>query len=237
MNPIEFVTKWTRSELRERAASQEHFLDVCRMVGVQSPAEEDPKGEWFTFDRGLDQSTGRKGFADVWRRGYFAWEYKGPGKDLAKAYGQLQLYRENLDNPPLLVVCDMEKFQIHTNFTNTVKRVYEFTNSDLLSDEPIDDSALTALQVLHSLFENPQRLNPGKLQSKLTEEAADMLRVLADDMRRWNTTSKQPIKDQDIAHFLMRMIFCFFASDVGLLPKEALTNLITLNKSRPGDFR
>ncbi len=237
MNPSEFVAKWTRADLRERAGSQEHFLDLCQMIGVPSPADADPKGEWFTFDRGLDKSTGRKGFADVWRRGCFAWEYKGPGKDLSSAYDQLQLYRENLGNPPLLVVCDMEQFQVHTNFTNTVKRVYEFTNSELLSDKPIGESSLTSLQVLHSLFKEPQRLNPGKLQSKLTEEAADMLRILADDMRRWNATSKRPIKDQDIAHFLMRMIFCFFASDVGLLSKEALTDLFTLNKSKPQDFR
>lgn len=237
MNPSEFVAKWARAELRERAGSPEHFLDLCQMIGVPSPAAADPKGEWFTFDRGLDKSTGRKGFADVWRKGYFAWEYKGPGKDLSAAYGQLQLYRENLDNPPLLVVCDMEKFQVHTNFTNTVKHMYEFTSSDLLSDKPIDEAELTALQVLHALFTDPQRLDPGKLQSKLTEEAADMLCVLADDMRKWNATSKRPIRDQGIAHFLMRMIFCFFASDVGLLSKEALTDLITLNKSKPNDFR
>ena len=237
MNPTEFVAKWTRAELRERAGSQEHFLDLCQMIGVPPPAEADPKGEWFTFDRGLDKSTGRKGFADVWRKGNFAWEYKGPGKDLSAAYGQLQLYRENLDNPPLLVVCDMEKFQVHTNFTNTVKRVYEFTNADLLSDRPVGEGALSALQVLHALFEDPQRLDPGKLQSKLTEEAADILHSLAENLRRWNVTSKRPIEDQAIAHFLMRMIFCFFASDVGLLSKEALTDLFTVNKSKPNDFR
>ena len=237
MNPTEFATKWTQAQLGERSGSQQHFLDVCQMIGVPPPAEADPKGEWFTFERGLDKLTGAKGFADVWRKGYFAWEYKGLGKDLSTAYGQLQLYRENLDNPPLLVVCDMEKFEVHTNFTNTVKRVYEFTNSDLSSNKPIDESALTPLQVLHALFEDPQRLNPGKLQSKLTEEAADLLRILADDMRKWNAASKRPIQDQDIAHFLMRMIFCFFASDVGLLSKEALTDLITLNRSKPSDFR
>ena len=237
MNPTDFATKWTQAQLGEKAGSQQHFLDVCQMIGVQPPAKADPKGEWFTFERGLDKLTGAKGFADVWRKGYFAWEYKGPGKDLSAAYGQLQLYRENLDNPPLLVVCDMEKFEVHTNFTNTVKRVYEFANSDLSSNKPIDESALTPLQVLHALFEDPQRLNPGKLQSKLTEEAADLLRILADDMRKWNAASKRPIQDQDIAHFLMRMIFCFFASDVGLLSKEALTDLITINKSKPSDFR
>ena len=237
MNPTEYVNKWAPVELRERAGAQEHFIDICRLVGQQTPAEADPKGDWFTFDRGLDTSTGGKGFADVWRKDCFGWEYKGPGKDLSAAYQQLQLYREDLGNPPLLVVSDFNTFQVHTNFTNTVKQVYTFENADLLADRPVDDSGLTPLQILRALFEDPERLNPGKLQSKLTEEAAEMLRVLADDMRTWNARSKSPISEHEIAHFIMRMIFCFFASDVGLLDQEAFANLIKVNKTRPADFR
>ena len=62
---------------------------------------------------------GGAGWADVWFRGHFAWEYKGQHADLKKAYGQLQQYREALENPPLLVVCDLDRFEIHTNFTGT----------------------------------------------------------------------------------------------------------------------
>ena len=237
MTPAEFANKWGNVQLGESAASQSHFNDLCRLIDQQNPADADPKGEWFTFEKGLDKLTGGKGFADVWRKGCFAWEYKGQGKDLSAAYHQLQLYREALGNPPLLVVCDLNTFQVHTNFTYTVKRVYEFTNSDLTSDETVGDSGLTPLQILQALFEDPERLNPGKLQSKLTEEAADLLRDLADDMRKWNANGKSPVDDQEIAHFIMRMIFCFFASDVGLLPQNALTDLIKRNKSRPDDFR
>jgi uncharacterized protein YaeQ len=59
--------------------------------------------------------------ADVWWRGKFAWEYKRKGKhrDLVDAYRQLLQYREALENPPLLVVCDIARTEIHTNFTGT----------------------------------------------------------------------------------------------------------------------
>ena len=237
MTPAEFANKWGNVQLGESAASQSHFIDLCRMIGVPTPVEADPQGDWFTFEKGLDTSTGGKGFADIWRKDCFGWEYKGPGKDLVAAYQQLQLYREALGNPPLLVVCDLNTFEVHTNFTNTVKRVYQFTNDDLPLDRPVGDSELTPLQILRALFEDPERLNPGKLQSKLTEEAAELLRELADDMRTWNAKSKHPITDQKIAHFIMRMIFCFFASDVGLLDQESFTNLIKVNKSRPAEFR
>jgi hypothetical protein len=46
----------------------------------------------------------------VWKKGTFAWEYKGKHKDLDQAYEQLLQYRESLLNPPLLIVSDMESF-------------------------------------------------------------------------------------------------------------------------------
>lgn len=33
MTPQEFVAKWVRVELPARAASQEHLLDLCRVLG------------------------------------------------------------------------------------------------------------------------------------------------------------------------------------------------------------
>src|SRR5205809_1147447 len=79
------------------------------------------------------------GFDDVWKRGHFGWEYKGKKKDLKAAYEQLLRYREALDNPPLLVVCDLDRFEVHTNFTGTTKRVYRFSLADLATDpaEPL----------------------------------------------------------------------------------------------------
>ena len=237
MTPDRFAEKWERAQLRERAGSQEHFLDICRLVGESTPAEADPTGEFFTFEKSLKKETGATGFADVWRRDCFAWEYKGLHADLSAAYSQLQLYRESLGNPPLLVVCDMDRYEIHTNFNNTVKRIYRFSNTDIPSDQPVDGTQLTPVQVLRALFAEPDSLHPGKSQAKLTEEAADLLVTLAEALRRWNEASGTPIPDQRIAKFIMRMIFCFFACDVGLLSKDAFADLIRVNRADPDAFR
>src|SRR5687767_14017430 len=98
MTVTEFIAKWKQSELRERAGSQEHFLDLCRLVGHQTPAEADPRGDWFTFERGASKATGGQGWADVWKRGHFGWEYKGKHSDLRAAYAQLLLYQGALEN-------------------------------------------------------------------------------------------------------------------------------------------
>ena len=94
--PQQFATKWRQSTLKERSAAQEHFIDLCHLVGHPTPAEDDATGERFTFEAGAGQ-----GWADVWKKGFFAWEYKGKHADLDKAYQQLLQYREALHNPPL----------------------------------------------------------------------------------------------------------------------------------------
>jgi hypothetical protein len=129
MTPAEFKRKWARYSGKETSAYQEHFNDLCALLGHPSPATADPTGsESFCFQKRVMkdaelfaiQDSGRiaeepaiereRGFADVWKKGCFAWEYKGKKKNLDAAYQQLLRYRESLLNPPLLVVCDFDRY-------------------------------------------------------------------------------------------------------------------------------
>ena len=83
MNIPEFVSKWRRVELNERSASQQHFLDLCEVFDHPKPAFADPLGEEFTFEKCTSKHGGGQGFAGVWKRGFFGWEYKGETKILA----------------------------------------------------------------------------------------------------------------------------------------------------------
>lgn len=90
MTPIEFAAKWRHVALTERSASQTHFIDLCLLVGHPDPVTADPKGDWFTFERGASKvGGGGDGWADVWKKGFFGWEYKGKHKNLDAAYLQL----------------------------------------------------------------------------------------------------------------------------------------------------
>ena len=153
MTPQAFIAKWQKVNLSERSACQQHFLDLCELLDQPKPAAADPEGEWYTFEKGVKKTDGGDGWADVWMRGHFGWEYKRKHRDLKEAYSQLLLYREDLENPPLLVVCDMDRFQVHTNFTATAKRTYEFDLAGLA--EPAN------LDVLRKLFTEPDALRPG----------------------------------------------------------------------------
>ena len=103
MTPHDFITKWRASALKERSASQEHFIDLCRLLNEPTPAEADPSGETYCFERGARKDTGGDGWADVWKRHHFAWKYKGHRADLDAAFEQLRQYALALENPPLLI--------------------------------------------------------------------------------------------------------------------------------------
>ena len=213
ITPQEFVYKWRGNALKERSAAQEHFLDLCHLIGHVTPAEDDPTGARFTFEAGAGKQTGGSGWADVWKKDYFAWEYKGRHADLGKAYQQLLQYRESLLNPPLLVVCDIERIVVHTNFTNTVKKTVEITLDDLLKS--------AGMAHLRAIFNEPEHFKANQTVEQVTEQAAKefarlaaLLRVQEDDPQR-------------IAHFLIRLLFCLFAEDIDLLPTNLFSRLVT----------
>ena len=59
VTPHVFIAKWRASELKERSASQEHFLDLC-LLGEPTPTEADPSGEAYCFERGARKGHGRR---------------------------------------------------------------------------------------------------------------------------------------------------------------------------------
>lgn len=41
MTPQQFIDKWSRVDRTERQAAQEHFIDLCRVLGEPTPNEAD----------------------------------------------------------------------------------------------------------------------------------------------------------------------------------------------------
>lgn len=224
MTPSEFAAKWSASTVKESAGAKEHFIDLCRMLGYPTPTQADPTGEWYAFEKGAEKTEGGDGFADVWKRGHFGWEYKGKKKDLGAAYKQLLDYREALENPPLLVVSDMDRIEVHTNFTNTVKQVHHIDLAQLATDprEP--------LRVLRAVMGDPEALRPAKTPDEITQEAAKQFAALAISIRG---RGHDP---QLVAHFLNKLLFTMFAEDAGLLPSGLLRRLIDGAQNDPVSF-
>ena len=222
MTPNAFIAKWRASELKESSAAQEHFIDLCRLLGEPTPAEADPAGETYCFERGARKDAGGDGWADVWKRHCFAWEYKGRRADLDAAFNQLRQYALALENPPLLIVSDMARFRIRTNWTNSVSATHEFALEDL-ADAAVREKLKWAMS-------DPERLRPEESRQALTERAASAFAALAQSLRGRGHEA------QAVAHFVNRLVFCMFAEDVGLLPDGMFTRMLEQARRRPEAF-
>lgn len=210
LDPQQFVQRWSDSQLGERQGYQSHFIDLCELVNHPHPVAVDQQGAEFCFEKSLLTIKGAKGFADVWYRNHFAWEYKGKHKDLDAAYAQLLSYRQGLGNPPLLVVCDFLEFRIYPQWPNMDGKPIVFYNHDLLEDK--------TRRLITWLLEDPQQfltLYQADLETrgKITRDIAEKFAHLAGLMRDhsdWNAIQ--------IARFLTKLAFALFVEDVGLLP-------------------
>ncbi len=231
LSPASFVAKWSGTALSERAASQEHFIDLCHLLGQPTPADHDATGAEYTFEKSVAVtdaasagSKGDHGFADVWWKGKFAWEYKRKGKhkDLTAAYRQLCQYREALENPPLLIVSDIARTEIHTNFTGRAKQVHTILLEDLA--EP------ASLDLLRRVFTDPLSFEPEVTAEHVTEAVAKEIGQLALQLR---ARGHDP---HDTAHFLMKSMFCLFAEDIRLLPADLFQKLVGQWKSDPPEL-
>src|SRR5665213_117046 len=254
MTAAEFKKKWALYKGKETSAYQVHFDDLCRLLGQPTPAEADPSGnDSFCFQKRvvkdaelfqLDDTPGagepaERGFADVWKKGCFAWEYKGKKKNLDEAYKQLLRYRESLLNPPLLVVCDFDRYIVKTNFNGTVQEVHEFTNDQI--DRPEN------IPILRALFTDPDFLKPQRTTAAVTEALAEKIGEAARSLQKRESVELEDAKSRAevsyaqrknlrIARFLNRIVFCLFAEDTRLLPANLFSDVVKTSTDDPKHF-
>lgn len=201
VTPEKFIATWKDNSLSEKGGAQAHFEDLCRLLGVEPPRQ---SGD-YCYEQGLEKMLGGKGFADLWKRGCFAWENKGPDKDLGPALMQLKNYAGALDNPPVLEVCNRERIELHPCFVG-----YPSTPRIIALDDIGQPDNLNALRWLFTA-NDVHKLRPLKSNAAITAEAAGEFARVAEAMRQ------RGLDGQQVAHFLIQCIFCMYAEDEGLL--------------------
>ena len=190
------------------------------------PTPNDPGSgpDTYCFEKSLTKTGGKAGFADVWKKDRFAWEYKGKGNTatLDAAYAQLLLYKEDLGNPPILVVCDIANYEVHVAFTGYRTRVEKFTNADLAN--------ASTRELLRLVFTDPEQLRPVERQETITKKAAERFAQVAGFLE------KRGFAPSQIAPFFMKVLFALFAEDIKLLPGELMSQSIKQAIFKPSEF-
>lgn len=223
MTPETFIRDWKASTLNEKEGAHLHFDGLCKLLGVAPPSA-NSKDVGYSFEQFVEKVGGGGGYADVRKRGCFAWEYKSPGGDLKAALKQLKLYASDLENPPLLIVSDMRRIEIHTNWTNMVQESHALELDDLAD--------VRLRQKLKWAFDaaTVEQLKPHRAADATTKEVAQKFASIAQNLR---ARGEDPEK---VAHFVNRMVFCMFAEDVDLLPKKMFEQMLAASLNDPGEF-
>ncbi len=219
MTPQAFISKWGPGgpayTLNEEQGAQSHFIDLCDLLGVPRPGSEPD----YLFEQGGRVAGQARGYADVFKRGAFAWENKAPGKNLDTALRQLLGYTLALDNPPLLVVCDRLTIRIHTQFNGHPSERHDIALADLEQHDKREQ--------LKRVWTAPESFRPRVTNRDITEAAARSFATLAERLRQRGNTPDA------VAHFLTQCLFCCFAEDVGLLPGKLFDRLINARTLTP----
>ena len=124
-------------------------------------------------------------------------------RNLDDALVQLVRYAAALENPPLQVACDTDRFLIRTAWTREVPKTYEFALDDLADPQ------------------EPRHPPLGFLRSGQAAPKGDARRRHQGGRGQvldYRFAPARPRFAGEVAHFVNQLVFCFFAHSVKLLP-------------------
>jgi hypothetical protein len=242
-----FLNTWQGSAGNERANFQSFLRDFCSALDLPVP---EPKGPGAThcFEKDLKlthkDGTMTTGSIDLYREGCFVLEAKqgstteAPGsaprrgtraydRYMEAAFGQAVNYARSLpQRPPFVITCDIGyAFHIWDGFSG-VYGGYGARRSYTMED--LRDSKVQ--ERFRALWLDPQSLDPARSRTAVTRDVATALGGLARSLE-----ARFPA--EVVARFLMRVVFTFFAEDVGLLPEKLFQNALEgAWKEHPASF-
>ena len=216
MQPKAFVAKWRNVDFGEKQASQEMFLDICALVEHPTPVAYGDR-DAFTLEKRVPN-----GAADAYLEGHFVWEFKGSDADLDAAMNQALRYQVYLGTPPLLIVSSFRAIRIRTNFSGMVTVLHEIPVAEL--DQPEN------LAMLRRVFHAPDEFWVNYTLEQATEDTAKLFRAIVADMERHSDDLEK------LARYLNQIVFCLYAEDAGLLPRNLFSGILREHNHAPATF-
>ena len=216
MQPEAFVAKWRNVYFGEKQASQELFLDICALVEHPTPVAHGDR-DAFTLEKRVPN-----GAADAYLEGHFVWEFKGSDADLDAAMNQALRYQVYLGTPPLLIVSSFRTIRIRTNFPGMVTVLHEIPVVEL--DQPEN------LAMLRRVFHAPDEFRVNYTLEQATEDTAKLFQAIVTDMERHSEDLEK------LARYLNQIVFCLYAEDAGLLPRNAFSGILREHNHAPATF-
>jgi type I restriction-modification system DNA methylase subunit len=153
-------------------------------------------------------------------------------------------------SPPFLIVADIGRsFELYFDWAGNGRgygpfpdeRSYRLPFEALGTDDKVGPLKLTAAEVLRAIWTAPASIDPRLRAAEVTRDIAERLKRVAeqlekDERARHPGAAEIAMGIEQTSLFLMRMLFCMFAEDVGLLPKESFQTFLSDAKDRSDQF-
>lgn len=206
---LRFSREWA-DEASEDAEAQSFWNGFFDVFGVS-------RRRVATFERKVKKIDGKDGFIDLLWKGVLLVEHKSRGKDLDRAHTQARDYFHGLTDaelPKYLLVSDFARFRLY----------------DLESGEPPVEFALKDLHkhVRRFGFIAGYQARAFKDEDPVNIEAAERMGKLHDALKAAGFAGHA------LEVLLVRLLFCLFAEDTGIFPRNAFHELIAQRTSVDG---
>ncbi len=157
---------------------------------------------------------------------------------------------EDHRTPPFLIVADIGRsFELYFDWAGNGRgygpfpdeRSYRIPLEALGSSDPVGTLKETALEVLRAIWTDPSSIDPRLRAAKVTRDIAERLSRVAAALEKEERDRNPGAVEiamgiEQTSLFLMRMLFCMFAEDVELLPKDSFKTFLSDAKGRSDQF-
>ncbi len=148
-----------------------------------------------------------------------------------QAENYVRLLPASHEPPPFVLVCDVgHAIEVYANFRRDGKAYDQFPDrrSFRIYLEDLRDPAVRAR--LTAIWTDPLSLDPSRHAAKVTREIALRIAKVS------KALEQQGYPTEEVAMFLMRMLFTMFAEDVALLPRDCFKQLLKDCAEKPEIF-
>ena len=208
---VQFVREWD-GECNERAESQSFWNEFFAIFGLS-------RRRVASFEAPVRLREGTRGRIDLFWKGVLLVEHKSGGQSLERAHEQA------IDYFPGIAAADLPRFVLVTDFAR-------FRLDDLDTGEH-HEFTLAELPARIRLFAFVlgQTTRPVQEQEPVNRKAADLMADLHDALRA------DGFVGHDLEGFLVRLLFCFFADDTGIIePRDHLHDLLVRTHADGSDI-
>ncbi len=206
------VHDYRDAEGYERGQSQNFWTQVFNAYGVSGQTQ------LKAFEHRLKDGSGQK-YVDAFIPNLVIIEQKSRGVDLNKAYQQVSGYFDRLnaaERPRYIILCNFDELWLYDVANPLSIKTHQFALMDL----PKQAERLAFLdpdtQTTEIIEENP-------INRQATEMVAKLHQAFMDD----------GVNANDLALFLTRLIFCFFADDTGIFGQKHLLQELLKRHAQP----